>query len=89
MISPQQNLVGPQVRRLRMAAGLSQEAMAGKLQRSGWDISRGGVSKIEARLRLVNDGELYLMAKTLGCELNDLYPARITDLARVIRQGYS
>jgi transcriptional regulator with XRE-family HTH domain len=83
----QQNLVGPVVRRLRMAAGLSQEALAAKLQVAGWDLTRGGLSKIEARLRRVNDAELLVLAKVLKCALADLYPAKPGNLTRVLRQA--
>lgn len=87
MTPNQQNLVGPQVRRLRTAAGLSQEALAAKLQLFGWDLSRGGLSKIEACLRRVNDAELWVLAKTLSCSIPDLYPNRPKTLATVLRQG--
>jgi transcriptional regulator with XRE-family HTH domain len=83
----QQNIVGPVVRRLRMAAGLSQEALAAKLQVAGWDLTRGGLSKIEARLRRVNDAELLVLAKVLKCTVAELYPAKPGNLARVLRQA--
>jgi transcriptional regulator with XRE-family HTH domain len=83
----QQNLIGPVVRRLRMTAGLSQEALAAKLQVAGWDLTRGGLSKIEARLRRVNDAELLVLAKVLKCGVADLYPAKPGNLARVLRQA--
>ena len=82
-----QNLVGPQVRRLRTAAGLSQETLAAKLQLAGWDLSRGGLSKIEACLRRVNDAELWVLAKTLACPMADLFPARPKSIVRILRQG--
>ena len=82
-----QNLVGSQVRRLRMDAGLSQEALAAKLQVAGWDLSRAGLSKIEACLRRVNDAELWVLAKVLSCSLVDLFPARPKGIVRVLRQG--
>jgi transcriptional regulator with XRE-family HTH domain len=82
-----QNLIGPTVRKLRMAAGLSQEALAAKLQVAGWDITRGGLSKIEARIRRVNDAELLVLAKVLKCGVADLYPAKPGNLARVLRQA--
>jgi ribosome-binding protein aMBF1 (putative translation factor) len=44
------NNIGPQVRRQRYALGWSQSILAAKLQIAGFDISRSGVSKIEARL---------------------------------------
>ena len=82
-----QNLVGPVVRKLRMDAGLSQEALSAKLQVAGWDLTRAGLSKIEARLRRVNDAELLVLARVLKCSLADLYPAKPVNLARVLRQA--
>ncbi len=87
MAANSQNLVGPQVRRLRTAAGLSQEALAAKLQLAGWDLSRGGLSKIEACLRRVNDAELWVLAKALSCSIPELFPARPKGLVAVLRQG--
>lgn len=83
----QQNLIGPVVRRLRMAAGLSQEALAAQLQVAGWDLTRGGLSIIEARLRRVNDAELLVLAKVLKCGVAELYPAKSGNLDRVLRQA--
>jgi transcriptional regulator with XRE-family HTH domain len=84
-----QNLVGPHVRRLRMAANWSQEALAAKLQMAGWDVSRGGLSKIEAGLRRVNDAELWMLAKVLECQMADLFPTRSKVILGVLRQGRS
>jgi transcriptional regulator with XRE-family HTH domain len=60
---------------------LSQEALAAKLQLAGWDLSRAGLSKIEAGLRRVNDAELWMLAKVLSCPLSDLFPVRPKGLA--------
>lgn len=46
-----------------------------------------GLSKIEARLRRVNDAELLMLARVLKCGVADLYPGRPGDLARVLRQA--
>ena len=89
MATNKQNLVGPQVRRLRTEAGLSQEALAAKLQVAGWDISRAGLSKIEARLRRVNDAELWILARQLSCSLTELYPVKPNQVREVLRQGNS
>lgn len=70
-----QNIVGPQVRRLRDQQGWSQEQLAARLQRQGWDISRGTLAKIEAQVRCVNDRELLGLARALKCRLDDLFPA--------------
>lgn len=80
-----QNIVGPVVRRMRVEAGLSQEKLAAKIQVAGWDLSRGGVSKIEAQLRRVNDAELLVLARVLRCELGDLYPKKVQRLSDVLR----
>ena len=80
-----QNLVGPVVRSLRIDAGMSQEELAAKLQLAGWDLSRGGLSKIEAQFRRVNDAELYLLARVLKCEMRDLFPKRPRNLDSVVR----
>jgi transcriptional regulator with XRE-family HTH domain len=87
MAANTQNLVGPQIRRIRIDAGLSQEALATKLQLAGWDLSRGGLSKIESCLRRVNDAELWILAKTLSCPMTDLFPARPKGLVNVLRHG--
>ena len=87
MVTPRQNLVGPAVRALRVNAGLSQEAFAGKLQLAGWDISCGGLAKIETRLRRVNDAELCVLARVIGCEIKDLIPKDAKTLIEVLRHG--
>lgn len=83
----QQNLIGPVVRRLRMAGGLSQEALAARLQVAGWDITRAGISKIESRIRRVNDAEMLVLARALKCDLIDLFPPKPRDVAQVLRQA--
>ena len=69
-----QNIVGPQIRRLRYQQGWTQEVLAARCGRLGWDISRGTLSKVEARLRCVSDGELLVLAKALKVGVEKLYP---------------
>ena len=69
------NIIGPQVRRIRYARQWSQSKLAAKLQCAGWDISRSGVSKIEARLKFVLDYELDYLVEVLRVELKDLFPS--------------
>ena len=68
------NVVGPEVRRLRIKAGMSQPAFAAKCQRAGWDISRDIVARIEGGTRCVEDRELLMLTTTLGCALAELFP---------------
>lgn len=75
-MAKRQNIVGPQVRRLRYEQGLKQEDLAARCGVLGWDLSRGTLSKIEAQLRCVTDAELEIMAKALRVEINSLYPSK-------------
>ena len=70
------NIIGPQVRRLRYARQWSQSKLTAKLQCAGWDISRSGISKIEARLKFVLDFELDYLVEVLRVELKELFPSR-------------
>ena len=64
------------MRRIRYALQWSQSKLATKLQCAGWDISRSGVSKIEARLKFVLDFELDYLVEVLQVELKELFPNR-------------
>jgi len=35
----------------------------------------------------VNDAEVLVLARVLGCQMADLYPRRVTKLREVLRQG--
>ena len=50
--------------------------LATKLQLAGFDISRSGVSKIEARLRFVDDKDLMFLAEVLKVPIQELFPRR-------------
>lgn len=71
-----QNIVGPQVRKLRYQQELNQADLAARCGILGWDLSRGTLSKIEAQLRCVTDGELEILAKALRVEIVALYPGK-------------
>ena len=68
----QQNIVGPQVRKLRSAKGWSQEDLAAHLQRQGWAIMRGTLAKIEAQVRCVSDREMLTLSRVLGVSMEKL-----------------
>ena len=69
-----QNVGGPQIRRLRDTAGLTQEQFTARCNRIGFDVSRGTLAKIEAAVRCVSDKELLLLARVLRVGLANLYP---------------
>ena len=81
-MATQKNIVGPQVRRPRNAAGLSQPALTAECQRRGWDIERDTIAKIEGGSRWICDSELIELAKALGRPLLDLFPARVQAVVR-------
>jgi len=70
------NIVGPQVQKRRYELGLTQERLAARCQLHGFDISRGTLSQIEARLRCVTDSELFLLSKVLRVTADSLFPAK-------------
>ena len=76
MSAHHKNLIGPQVRRLRVAMDWSQEDLAAACQRAGWDVPRSGIGKIESRLRCVTDFEIAFLSEALGCKHADFFPRR-------------
>jgi transcriptional regulator with XRE-family HTH domain len=72
------NMVGPQIRKLRASLGWSQEKFAVRLQCAGWDVTRSTVSKIESRSKCVTDFEMEYVMDVLGVERNQLFPVRNT-----------
>jgi transcriptional regulator with XRE-family HTH domain len=80
---PAQNVVGPQIRRLRVRAGLTQDAVAAKCGVAGWDVSRGTLAKIEAQVRCVSDVELFVLARVMKVEVGALYPDAAAVVAMV------
>ena len=79
------NNIGPQVRRRRYALGWSQSMLATKLQLAGFDISRSGVSKIEARLRFVDDKDLMYLAEVLKVPTRRESAGRLSDFMQRLR----
>jgi transcriptional regulator with XRE-family HTH domain len=70
------NIVGPQIAAFRRKQGLTQEEFAAQCQVAGFDVSRGTISQIEARLRCVTDDELLKLATVLHVRTDDLFPER-------------
>ena len=70
-------MIGRQVRKIRDRKGWTQHNLSAKLQLFGWDISRESLAKLETGQRRVPDGELYIFAKVLGVDTDDLFPANL------------
>ncbi|HWX22416.1 MAG TPA: helix-turn-helix transcriptional regulator [Candidatus Binatia bacterium] len=68
------NVVGPQVRSLRLQRGWTQDRLAVRLQLLGWETSRESVNRLENQTRRVPDLELFALARILGVRTDDLFP---------------
>ena len=73
---PFNNSIGPQVCCRRYVLALVQSTLATRLELTGFDISRSGVSKLEARLRFVDDKDLMFLAEVLKVPIQELFPRR-------------
>jgi transcriptional regulator with XRE-family HTH domain len=69
-----QNLVGPQVRKLRYKRGWSQAQLAIQLQLKGLDVAREVVAQVEGQSHCVKDKDLPYFARVFGVSLVDLFP---------------
>ena len=67
------NMVGGQVRRLRVERGMSQQMLSTKLETLAIYICRGSISRIEDKQRTVTDIELYGLAEILGVSIESLF----------------
>lgn len=78
------NVIGPQVRRLRVKKGWSQEFFAIKLQIIGMEhATQKKVYRIESREVWVSDDDILFMARVLKVQLEELYPPSILCAGRL------
>ena len=71
------NLIGRNLKRLRIKLKISQQDLSNKLELLGVYICRGSVSRIEDYSRTVTDIELFAIAKVLGVDPKELYDESI------------
>ena len=71
--SEKKNLIGGNLRQLRLALKMSQQELSNKLELLGVYICRGSVSRIEDYSRTVTDIELFAIAEVLGVDPKALY----------------
>lgn len=67
------NIIGPNVRKIRDQQDLTQDELAARCNICGWDISRGTLAKIEAKVRKVSDYEALTLAQALNVGIADLF----------------
>jgi hypothetical protein len=70
------NNIGLQVCCRRYVLRLAQSTLATRFELAGFDISRSGVPKLEARLRFVDDKDLMFLAEVLNVPIQEFFPRR-------------
>lgn len=65
--------VGANVRTLRIKAGLTQEALAAKLQLAGCDVTRSAIAKIEVGQRHLYPDEVILLREILNTTFEAIF----------------
>jgi transcriptional regulator with XRE-family HTH domain len=72
-MTPKKNIIGPQVRELRLTQKLTQGDLAARCGALGWDVTENTITKIETQLRCITDRELVLIARALRTKLRHLF----------------
>ncbi|GAB6070853.1 helix-turn-helix transcriptional regulator [Thiomicrorhabdus hydrogeniphila] len=67
------NTIGPNIKRIREQHGWTQDQLAAKCNLIGWDISRGTLAKIEAKVRRITDIEIIQIASVLKVPISQLF----------------
>ena len=67
------NIVGVNVRRIREKKEWTQDQLAAKCNLMQWNISRGTLAKIEAKVRRVTDVEVKTLAEVLNISIEELF----------------
>lgn len=70
------NMIGSNLRRLRVEKGWSQQKLSDKLEMMAIYVCRGSISRIEDKLRTVTDIELYGFSQVLGVPIGELFEER-------------
>lgn len=65
--------VGNNIRSIRESRGITQDALAAKLQLLGCDITRSAVAKIEVGQRHLYPDEIILIRKILNTTYEDIF----------------
>ena len=69
----EKNMVGGQIKAIRLQRGLSQQALSDRLETLAVYVCRGSISRIEERQRTVTDIELYGFAQVLEVPIQQLF----------------
>lgn len=67
------NLIGKNLKKLRIKLKISQQELSNKLELLGVYVCRGSISRIEDCSRTVTDIELFAISEVLGVDIKELY----------------
>lgn len=67
------NFVGKNIERMRKEKGYSQKDFISQIQLYGLDINPTSYSKLEGQIRIATDKEIYVIAKILKVNIDDLF----------------
>ncbi|MEG2353737.1 MAG: helix-turn-helix transcriptional regulator [Clostridium sp.] len=67
------NIIGENIKTIRVQKGLTQEQLTTKLQVKGLKLDRPTLSKIESRTREILDYEIKTFADALDISVNELF----------------
>lgn len=71
-----EQMVGKNIRKLRIKAKKTQDYLATQLQLHGCDVTRSAVAKIEVGQRHLYPDEIILIKKILKCRYEDIFDVR-------------
>ena len=67
------NLVGRNIERLRKEKGIKQKDFIAQIQVMGCDMNPTSYSKLEGQIRHATDKEVFVIAKALNVDMNQLF----------------
>ena len=73
------NMVGRNIERLRKARGIKQKDFIAQIQVMGCDMNPTSFSKLEGQIRSATDREIYVIAKLLRVQIEELFTDESTE----------
>lgn len=70
------NLVGKNIEYLRKSKGIKQKDFIAKMQTMGCDINPTSYSKLEGQIRSATDKEIFVIARILDVNMEELFENR-------------
>jgi len=67
------NIVGKRIEEIRKEKGIKQKDFIARLQTEGLDINPTSYSKLEGQIRIATDKEIFVIAKALQIDINELF----------------